>query len=60
VRTQPEGYDTVLDDEGSNVSAGEKLLLTIARAFPARPSVQILDEATSSMDTRTELLVKRR
>ena len=53
------GYDTVLDDEASNVSAGEKQLLTIARAFLAKPSVLILDEATSSVDTRTELLVQR-
>jgi len=58
VRSLPEGYDTVLDDEGSNVSAGEKQLLTIARAFLARPSVLILDEATSSVDTRTEVLVQ--
>jgi ATP-binding cassette, subfamily B, multidrug efflux pump len=49
----------VLDEEGSNVSAGEKQLLTIARAFLARPSVLILDEATSSVDTRTELLVQK-
>jgi ATP-binding cassette subfamily B multidrug efflux pump len=58
VHSLPDGYDTVLDDEGSNVSAGEKQLLTIARAFLARPSVLILDEATSSVDTRTELLVQ--
>jgi ATP-binding cassette subfamily B protein len=58
VRTLPDGYDTVLDDEASNVSAGEKQLLTIARAFLARPSVLILDEATSSVDTRTEVLVQ--
>jgi ATP-binding cassette subfamily B multidrug efflux pump len=58
VRTLPDGYDTVLDDEASNVSAGEKQLITIARAFLARPSVLILDEATSSVDTRTELLVQ--
>jgi ATP-binding cassette subfamily B protein len=57
VRSLPEGYDTVLEDEGSNVSAGEKQLLTIARAFLARPSVLILDDATSSVDTRTEVLV---
>jgi ATP-binding cassette subfamily B multidrug efflux pump len=55
----PDGYDTVLDDEASNVSAGEKQLITIARAFLARPSVLILDEATSSVDTRTEVLVQR-
>ena len=59
VRSLPNGYDTVLDDEGSNVSAGEKQLLTIARAFLARPSVLILDEATSSVDTRTEVLVQK-
>ena len=52
VKSLPQGYDTVLDDEGSNVSAGEKQLLTIARAFLARPSVLILDEATSAADTR--------
>lgn len=55
----PDGYDTVLDDEGSNLSAGEKQLVTIARAFLARPSVLILDEATSSVDTRTEVLVQQ-
>lgn len=59
VHALPEGYDTVLDDEGSNVSAGEKQLITIARAFLARPALLILDEATSSVDTRTELLVQR-
>lgn len=59
VHSLPEGYDTVLDDEGSNVSAGEMQLLTIARAFLARPSVLILDEATSSVDTRTEVLVQK-
>ena len=58
VHALPDGYDTVLDDEASNVSAGEKQLITIARAFLARPSVLILDEATSSVDTRTELLVQ--
>ncbi|CAN5482713.1 ABC transporter ATP-binding protein [soil metagenome] len=59
VHSLPEGYDTKLDDEGGNVSAGEKQLITIARAFLARPSVLILDEATSSVDTRTEVLVQR-
>ncbi|KIC66615.1 ABC transporter ATP-binding protein [Pseudarthrobacter phenanthrenivorans] len=59
VKSLPEGYDTVLDDEGANVSAGEKQLLTIARAFLASPSVLILDEATSSVDTRTEVLVQK-
>ncbi|MEU7990138.1 ABC transporter ATP-binding protein [Streptosporangium canum] len=58
VRTLPDGYDTVIDDEGNNVSAGEKQLLTIARAFLADPSLLILDEATSSVDTRTEVLVQ--
>jgi ATP-binding cassette subfamily B multidrug efflux pump len=59
VHSLPDGYDTVIDDEGSNVSAGEKQLLTIARAFLANPSLLILDEATSSVDTRTELLVQQ-
>ncbi|MDJ0349457.1 ABC transporter ATP-binding protein [Cryobacterium sp. PH29-G1] len=59
VHSLPEGYDTVLDDQGSNVSAGEMQLLTIARAFLAKPSVLILDEATSSVDTRTEVLVQK-
>ena len=58
VRTLPDGYDTVIDDEGGNVSAGEKQLLTIARAFLANPSILILDEATSSVDTRTEVLIQ--
>jgi ATP-binding cassette subfamily B protein len=60
VHSLPEGYDTVLEDEGGNVSAGKKQLLTIARAFLARPSLLILDEATSSVDTRTEVLCRRR
>jgi len=59
VRTLPDGYDTVLDDEGSNISAGEKQLITIARAFLAEPAILILDEATSSVDTRTEVLIQR-
>ncbi|MBN1174828.1 MAG: ABC transporter ATP-binding protein [Micromonosporaceae bacterium] len=59
VRTLPDGYDTVLDDEGSNVSAGEKQLITIARAFLTEPSILVLDEATSSVDTRTEVLIQR-
>ncbi|MFS0734700.1 ABC transporter ATP-binding protein [Microbacterium sp. 1P10UB] len=58
VHSLPEGYDTVLDEDASNVSAGEKQLITIARAFVAQPSVLILDEATSSVDTRTELLLQ--
>ena len=59
VRTLPDGYATVIDDEGSGVSAGEKQLLTIARAFLADPAILILDEATSSVDTRTEVLVQQ-
>ena len=59
VRTLPDGYETVVDDEGANVSAGEKQLLTIARAFLADPPILILDEATSSVDTRTEVLVQQ-
>jgi ATP-binding cassette, subfamily B, multidrug efflux pump len=59
VHSLPDGYDTMIDPEGSNVSAGEKQLLTIARAFLADPSLLILDEATSSVDTRTELLVQQ-
>ncbi|WP_456845416.1 ABC transporter ATP-binding protein [Cellulomonas sp. P5_C6] len=59
VRTLPDGYETKVDDEGANVSAGEKQLLTIARAFLADPAILILDEATSSVDTRTEVLVQQ-
>ena len=59
VHALPDGYDTVLDDDATNVSTGERQLITIARAFVARPQVLILDEATSSVDTRTELLVQR-
>jgi ATP-binding cassette subfamily B multidrug efflux pump len=59
VHSLPDGYDTVVDDEGSNVSAGEKQLITIARAFLAAPALLILDEATSSVDTRTEVLIQR-
>ena len=55
----PDGYDTVIDDEGGTVSAGEKQLLTIARAFLADPTILILDEATSSVDTRTEVLIQQ-
>ena len=58
VRSLPDGYDTVINDEGDNVSAGEKQLITIARAFLADPSILILDEATSSVDTRTEVLIQ--
>ncbi len=59
VRSLPDGYDTIIDDAGSNVSAGEKQLITIARAFLADPTILILDEATSSVDTRTEVLIQR-
>jgi len=59
VRTLPDAYDTVIDDDATNVSAGEKQLLTIARAFLADPPILILDEATSSVDTRTEILIQR-
>jgi ATP-binding cassette subfamily B protein len=59
VHTLPDGYDTVLDDEASNLSAGQKQLVTIARAFLADPAILILDEATSSVDTRTEVLVQK-
>jgi ATP-binding cassette subfamily B multidrug efflux pump len=58
VRSLPAGYDTVIDDEGTNISAGEKQLITIARAFVAQPALLILDEATSSVDTRTEVLLQ--
>ena len=59
VHNLPDGYDTVVDEEGSNISAGERQLVTIARAFLADPALLILDEATSSVDTRTELLVQQ-
>lgn len=59
VRTLPDGYDTRIADNGENISAGEKQLITIARAFLARPQLLILDEATSSVDTRTELRIQR-
>jgi ATP-binding cassette subfamily B protein len=59
IRTLPDGYDTVVDEEGAGLSAGEKQLLTIARAFLTEPSILVLDEATSSVDTRTEVLIQR-
>jgi ATP-binding cassette subfamily B multidrug efflux pump len=59
VHSLPDGYDTVIDEEGSNLSAGERQLVTIARAFLTRPALLILDEATSSVDTRTEVLVQQ-
>jgi ATP-binding cassette subfamily B protein len=58
VHSLPDGYDTIVDDEGGSISAGEKQLLTIARAFLADPAILILDEATSSVDTRTEVLIQ--
>ncbi len=59
VRTLPQGYDTVLTEDASNISQGQKQLLTIARAFLANPKILILDEATSSVDTRTEMLIQK-
>ena len=59
IRTLPEGYDTVISEEAETISAGEKQLITIARAFLADPQILILDEATSSVDTRTEMLVQQ-
>ena len=58
IRTLPEGYDTILNEEASNISQGQKQLITIARALLANPPIMILDEATSSVDTRTELLIQ--
>jgi ATP-binding cassette subfamily B multidrug efflux pump len=59
IRTLPDGYNTVLDEEASNISQGQKQLLTIARAILADPAVLILDEATSNVDTRTEVLIQK-
>ena len=59
VRTLPHGYDTVLNEEGTNVSQGQKQLLTIARTIISNPKIMILDEATSSVDTRTEILIQK-
>ncbi|HPP31127.1 MAG TPA: ABC transporter ATP-binding protein, partial [Soehngenia sp.] len=59
IRTLPKGYDTVLNEEASNISQGQKQLLTIARAILANPTILILDEATSSVDTRTEILIQK-
>ena len=58
VHSLPDGYDTLINEEGDNISAGQKQLLTIARAFLADPAILILDEATSSVDTRTEVLIQ--
>lgn len=59
IRTLPHGYDTVIDDENSGISAGERQLITIARAFLADPAILVLDEATSSVDSRTEMLIRQ-
>ncbi|MGW6565181.1 ABC transporter ATP-binding protein [Streptomyces sp. NPDC054975] len=59
IRTLPDGYDTVLDEDGAGLSAGERQLITIARAFLSEPVILVLDEATSSVDTRTEVLIQR-
>ena len=59
IRTLPEGYNTVLNEEATNISQGQKQLLTIARAFLADPEILILDEATSSVDTRTEVQIQK-
>ena len=59
IKTLPSGYDMVLNEEASNVSQGQKQLLTIARAILADPEILILDEATSSVDTRTEVLIQK-
>lgn len=57
--TLPEGYETVIDEDASNISEGQKQLLTIARVILADPAILILDEATSSVDTRTEILIQK-
>lgn len=59
IRTLPDGYDTIINEEASNISQGQKQLLTIARAIIAKPKIMILDEATSSVDTRTEVLIQK-
>ena len=59
VRALPDGYDTVIDQDGGSISTGERQLITIARAFLSQPALLILDEATSSVDTRTEVLVQQ-
>ena len=59
VQTLPQGYDTVINDDATNISQGQKQLMTIARAFLSNPSILILDEATSSVDTRTEVRIQK-
>ena len=59
VQTLPNGYDTIINDDATNISQGQKQLMTIARAFLSNPSILILDEATSSVDTRTEVLIQK-
>lgn len=59
IRQLPDGYETLLNEEGTNISQGQRQLLTIARAFLADPEIFILDEATSSVDTRTESLIQK-
>ncbi len=59
IRTLPDGYETILNEEASNISQGQKQLLTIARAILADPAILILDEATSSVDTRTEIQIQK-
>ena len=60
IRTLENGYQTVINEESTNISQGQKQLLTIARAFLSDPKILILDEATSSVDTRTEILIQKR
>ena len=59
IKTLPKGYNSILNEESSNVSAGQKQLLTIARVILANPKILILDEATSSIDTRTEIQIQK-
>jgi ATP-binding cassette subfamily B protein len=59
IRTLPQGYDTIMNEESDNISQGQKQLLTIARVILADPKILILDEATSSIDTRTEILIQK-
>ena len=59
IKTLPHGYDTIIDEEASNLSQGQKQLMTIARAILSQPSILILDEATSSVDARTEIHIQK-